>query len=112
MADIMLGKDAERKLMLVSLSNSTIERIVKSLSYDNKCQVVEQIKTVSFGLFVIQIDKSTNISSCAQLMVFAKYVHSDTFKEKYLFCSPLKTITKAANILERMSTFFESENLE
>ena len=37
MADIMLGKDAERKLASNPLSNSTIQRI-KDLSDDIKCQ--------------------------------------------------------------------------
>ena len=72
--DMMQGKDAERKLASVSLSNSTIQRRIKDLSDDIKCQVVEEIKIAPFALFAIQIDKSTDISSCAQLMVFAKYV--------------------------------------
>ena len=98
MADIMLGKDAERKLASVSLSNSTIQKRIK----DIKCQVVEEIKTAPFGLFAIQIDQSTDISLCAQLVVFAKYVYNDTFKKEFIFCSPLETITKAADIQEKV----------
>ena len=45
-------------------------------------------------------------------MVFAKYVYSDTFEEEFFFRSPLETTTKATDILEMVSTFFESENLE
>ena len=106
MADKMLGKDAERKLESVSLSNSTIQRRIRDLSDDIKCQVVEEIKNASFGLFAIQIDESTDISSCAQLMVFAKYIYNDTFKEEFLFCSSLETTTKAADILEQGSATF------
>ena len=112
MADIMLGKDAERKLASIPLSNSTIQRRIKDLSDDIKCQVVEEIKNAAFGLFAIQIDESTDISSCAQLMVFTKYIYNDLFKEEFLFCSSLETTTKAADILEKVSTFFQSENLE
>ena len=65
-------------------------------------QIVEEIKTAPFGLFAIQIDQSTDISLCAQLMVFAKYVYNDTFKEEFIFCSPLETITKAADIQEKV----------
>ena len=72
----------------------------------------EEIRIAPFGLFAIQIDKATDISLCAQLMVFAKYVYNNTFKEEFLFCSPLETTTKAADILEKVSTFFESENLK
>ena len=112
MADIMLGKDAERKLASISLSNSTIQRRIKDLSDDIKCQVVEEIKNAPFDLFAIQIDESTDISSCAQLMVYTKYIYNDTFKEEFLFCSSLETTTKAADILEKVSIFFQSENLE
>ena len=70
--------------------------------------VVEEIKNAAFGLFAIQIDKSTDIFSCAQLMVFTKYIYNDTFKEEFLFCSSLETTTKAADILKKVSTFFNS----
>ena len=40
-ADIMLGKVTKRKLALVSLSNGTIQEIIKDLFNDIKCQVVE-----------------------------------------------------------------------
>ena len=112
MADIMLGKDAKRKLASISLSNSTIQRRIKDLSDDIKCQVVEKIKNAPFDLFAIQIDKSTDTSSCAQLIVFTKYIYNATFKEEFLFCSSSETTAKAADILEKVSTFFQSENLE
>ncbi|XP_076352607.1 zinc finger BED domain-containing protein 5-like [Tachypleus tridentatus] len=40
-----------------------------------------------------------------KLLVFARYVHSGSF------CSPLETTTKASDILEKVSSFIESENL-
>ena len=79
----MLEKDAERKLALVALFNSTIQRRIKNLSNDIKCQAVDQIKTVSFGLFTIPNDGSRNITPWVQLMVFAKYVYNDTFKKDF-----------------------------
>ena len=60
MADKMLEKGTKKKLALVSLSDNTIQRLIKDLSNDIKFQVVNQIKTC-FGLFVIQIDESTDI---------------------------------------------------
>ena len=82
------------------------------MSTDIKSQVVQQIKDACFGLFAIQMDESTDVSFCAQLMVFVKYIYNGAFKEEFLFCSGLETNTKATNIFEKASSFFESEDLE
>ncbi|XP_042213890.1 zinc finger BED domain-containing protein 5-like, partial [Homarus americanus] len=81
------------------------------MAIDIKDQVVQEIKSSAFGLFSIQLDESTDVASCSQLMVLARYVHSGSFKEEFLFCSSLETTTKASYILEKVSSFFESENL-
>lgn len=70
------------------------------MAIDIKDQVVQEIKSAAFGLFEIQLDKSTDVASCSQLMVFARYVHSSSFKEEFLFCSSLEITTKASYILE------------
>ncbi|XP_068223303.1 protein FAM200C-like [Palaemon carinicauda] len=105
MVEIVLGKE-----MKVPLSNSTVQRRMSDIATDIKDQVVPEIKSSTFGLFSIQLDESTDVASCSQLMVFASYVHSDSFKEEFLFRSPLELTTKASDILE-VSSFFESENL-
>ena len=109
---IVLGKEAEKKLAAISLSNKTIQRRIKNLSLDIKSQVVQEIKTASFGLFAIQLDESTDISSCAQLMVYARYVCNNAFKEEFLFCSAFETTTKATDILNKVTTIFTIEGLE
>ena len=47
--------------LFVSLSNNTSLRLIKNFFNDIKFQVVDQIKTASFSLFAISIDKSTDI---------------------------------------------------
>ena len=109
---IVLGKEAEKKLAAILLSNNTIQRQIKDLSLDIKSQVVQKIKITLFGLFAIQLDESIDISSCAQLMVYARYVCNNAFKEKFLFCSALETTKKAADILNKVTTFFTVEGLQ
>ena len=108
----MLRKKAEKKLAAISLSNNINQRRIKDLSLDIKSQIVQEIKTAPFGLFAIQLDESTDTSSCAQLMVYARYVYNNAFKEEFLFCSALETTTKAADILNKVTTFFTTEGLE
>lgn len=69
------------------------------------------LKAAKFGLFSIQLDESTDVSSCAQLLVFARYVLGNVIKEEFLFCSPLETTTKGSDVLEKVSSFFDSNRL-
>ena len=109
--ELMLGKEEKKKIAAVSLSNSTIQRRIEDMAADIKDQVVQEIKSAAFGLFSIQLDESTDVDSCSQLMAFVRYVHLNGFKEELLFCSRLEKTTKAVDIFEKVSSFFESENL-
>ena len=70
-----------------------------------KSHIVLQIKDAPFGLFANQLNEST-------LKVFVKYVCDGAFKREFLSCSSLETNIKAADIFGKVSSFFESENLE
>ncbi|CAM1298524.1 Uncharacterised protein r2_g811 [Pycnogonum litorale] len=111
MAEIVLGKECANKLATISLSNNTVQRRITDMAHDIKAQVVNEIKSSAFEQFSIQLDESTDVASCSQLMVFARYIHSGRFKEEFLFCVPLETTTKATDVLEKVSTFFEAENI-
>ena len=41
-------------------------------------------------------------------MVFAMHINSGSFKEEFLFCS-LQLTTKASDILEKLSSFFNQK---
>ena len=111
MFEIVLGKEAEKKIAAISLSNNIVQRRIADMSKDIKEQVVEEILSAPFGLFSIQLDESTDVESCSQLMAFVRYIHSGKLKEEFLFCTALKSTTKVSDILTTMSTFFENNNL-
>lgn len=46
-----------------------------------------------------------DVALCYELL-FAKYVHSGSFKEEFHVCSSLETTTKTSDILEKVSSFF------
>ena len=64
------------------------------MAADIEDQVVQEIKSAAFGLFSIQLDESTDVASCSQLMVFVKCVHLNSFKEELLFCSRFEKLRK------------------
>ncbi|XP_068203661.1 zinc finger BED domain-containing protein 5-like [Palaemon carinicauda] len=60
----------------------------------------------------VQLDESTDVSSCSQLLVFVRYINSGDIKDEFLFCSALETTTKADDVMEKVSTFFQEEDLQ
>ena len=75
MADIILGDGAARKLKQVALSNDTIARRIKDLSI-NKASPLK---------ISIQLDESTDVSNCSQLICFVHYIKEKKVKEEFLF---------------------------
>ena len=74
--------------------------------------MISDIKNARLGLFCIQLDESTNVSSCSQLTVFCRYFTNINIKEEFLFCSALETSTKAVDVMEKVLEFFKCENLK
>ncbi|XP_068229067.1 zinc finger BED domain-containing protein 5-like [Palaemon carinicauda] len=72
MVEIVLGNEMKKKNAQVPLSNSTVQRRMSNMATDIKDHVVQEIKFSAFGLFLIQLDESTNVASSSQLMVFAR----------------------------------------
>ena len=87
----------------MSLSNNIVQRRIADMSTDIKEQDLEEIRLVPFGLFSIQLNE---FKSCSQVMAFVKYIYSGKLKEKFLFCTALKSTTKTSDILTTTSTFF------
>ena len=54
----------------------------------------------------LRLDESTDISLCSQLLVFVQYVKEKEVVEEFLFCEPLKTTTKAVDLLNIVKEFF------
>ena len=64
---LVLGGEKANKLKEISLSNDVVKKCISEMSQDILLQVVEEVK--SSPLFSLQLDESTDISSCPQLLV-------------------------------------------
>ena len=80
------------------------------MASDIKSQLIAKIK--ASPVFGIQLDESVDIANLSQLMVFVRYIHSQVIEEDLLFCRPLETTTKAADVLKLIENFFEEEELD
>jgi len=105
----MIGDEAANKLNSLPLSNNTIQRRIGEMADDIKEQVVKEIRDA--GKFSIQLDETTDVNSCAQLLVFARYIKESDFKDEFLFCHPLESTTKGEDVFNAVSTFFQIEGL-
>ena len=84
MADIILGDGAARKLKQVALSNDTIARRIKDLSIDIRDQLISDLKASPLKIS-IQLDESTDVSNCSQLICFFRYIKEKKVEEEFFF---------------------------
>ncbi|KAM5132134.1 protein FAM200C-like [Mantella aurantiaca] len=110
MANIMLGKAAEVRFSQIPLSNDTISNRIEDMSKDILAQVVADLIS-SQAKFSLQLDETTDVSNLSQLTVFVRYVKDDMIKEEFLFCKPLTTTTKAADVKKLVDDFFKDNNI-
>jgi len=62
-------------------------------------------------MFSFQVDESTDVTSCVQLLVFVRYIHSGDIEAELLFCEKLQTTTTNAGVPEE-KPFFDSAELQ
>ena len=75
----LIGDEAAAKLINVSLSNHTVKRRIQEMSGDIAEQVITGVKNSKFG-FAIQIDGSTDVANCSQLLVYVRFIQNKTVK--------------------------------
>lgn len=66
-AEIMLGKEFADQLKNIPMSNNTVNRRITEISNDLLEQLILRIK--NSPKFSIQLDETTDVINCAQLMV-------------------------------------------
>ncbi|XP_045120470.1 protein ZBED8-like [Portunus trituberculatus] len=108
-AKIVLGKEAEKKLQ-VFVSNDVIHNRIIDMSGDILEQVVADIKDSPVKIS-LQVDESTDVSNCCQLLVVVRYVKEKKVEESFLFCQSLKTIAQAKDVFNNIQGFFSKNEL-
>ena len=107
-AELVLGKDSANKLSQISLSNNTIKERIDEISQDIKDQVLDQVRA---PVFAIQLDETTDVAQCSQLLMYACFVSGKSGKEEMLFCHPMESYTTATDIFQVVSNFFQENQL-
>ncbi|XP_074026816.1 zinc finger BED domain-containing protein 5-like [Leptinotarsa decemlineata] len=91
MVEIMVSKQEANKLKSIPLSDNTISHRIEDTANDIRDQVVEKLKKSPH--FALQFDESTDVSDCAQFVMFVRYEADMSIEEEILFCKPLPANT-------------------
>ena len=76
------------------------------MSTDINKQVLTEVQGSKYG-FVIQLDETTDVSHCAQLLVFVRYATKDSILSELLLSNEMRTATKGEDVFELVDNFFK-----
>jgi hypothetical protein len=84
----MLGIDEVKEIEKLPLSNNTISRRIEDMSVSIEGTLIQKICEVK--RFSLQVDESTDVSNCCQLIALVRIPDEKGLKEHYLFCKELR----------------------
>ena len=102
---ITFGEDGVSELNKISLSDNTISRPIQGMSGNIECKIKSKI--LKHELFSLQVDKSTDITDKAHLLVFAYFIDNKTIVEDFLCCKELSETTKGQDVLDVLNSYLE-----
>ncbi|XP_039180852.1 zinc finger BED domain-containing protein 5-like isoform X2 [Crotalus tigris] len=108
---VIIGDEFVTNLSAISLSNNTVRRRIDDMSADILDQVIQEIKSAPLPIFSIQLDESTDVANCSQLLVYVRYINDGEFKDEFLFCKPLETSTTARDVFDTVGSFLKEHNI-
>ena len=70
-ARLLFGQEAAKRVDNICLSDDSIKRRIDGMLMDVEEQVVKELKESAYP-FSLQLDESTDVASCSQLMSFVR----------------------------------------
>nr|XP_039255363.1 zinc finger BED domain-containing protein 5-like [Styela clava] len=107
----VMGEESVAKLDSVSLSSNTVKRRIEEMSVDIADQVNAGVRASKFG-FAIQVDESTDVSNCSQLLVYVRFTQDNAEKTELLLSQELCSTTKGKDVFSVLDNFFKLNGLD
>jgi len=82
------------------------------MAEDISFQLISTLKSCLHGIFAIQLDGSADVLNVSQLMVFVGWAFTASLEDAILFCGPLLTTTRSADILQKLDDYFKKCDLK
>ena len=109
--ELFSGDMEKEKYKKIPLSNNIVQSRIVDISNDIRNRVMQELKNSPFK-FSLQLDETTDVSQCCQLLAFVRYVHNNSIKEEFLFCEKLTETSKGTDVLRIINDFFVQENFD
>ena len=68
-------------------------------------------KINSSPVFALLLDETTDVFNLSQLLVYIRYVADERINKKFLFCQPLETTSKTADVFQVLNDCFDKTEL-
>ena len=98
----------DKDVQAMALSNNTVSRRIDEMGQDVELQLIEKLKSQTFSL---QIDECTVRKSEALLLAYVRYIDQEKFQEEMLFCQSLETTTRGVDIYDKVSNYFDDNEI-
>ena len=82
------------------MSNNVVKSRIDGISENILKQVIEELATSPFP-FSFQLDESTDVSHCSQLVCYVRYVNGNEIKEEFLFANLFWKLQRLAMYFKR-----------
>ena len=106
----ILGPEAANKLQAISISNDTVQRRIMDMAVDVEEQVTELVKKSKY--FAIHLDESTDLSNCAVLVCFVRYVNEGRVMKSFLCSLKLPGRTTSLKIFRSLNNYVQEQSLD
>ena len=93
----LIGEKETEKLNSVSISNDAVRRRIHDMSDDISDQVTTAVRTSKYGL-AMQLDESTDVTYCGQLLVYVRFTENGIVKTELLMSKEVSGTTKGKDI--------------
>ena len=81
------------------------------MSVDITDQEIAGVRDSKFE-FTLQLDESTNVTNCCQLLVYVRFTQNDAVKTKLLLNREVSTTSKGEDIFNSLDNFFKEKELD
>ena len=108
MTEIVCCSDQRRKLECIPMSNNAVNLRIHDISENILKQAMEKLASSPFP-FSLQLDESTNVSYCSQLVSYVRYLNGHKIKEEFLYCESLLDSAKASDVFKMVNKFLSSK---